>query len=69
MFARFLLLCEWGWYLTLPVILLLIIEASPGKICVVGAGYVAMECAGFLTGLGLDVSVLVRSMPLRGFDR
>lgn len=35
-----------------------------------GAGYVALECAGFLTGLkNGDVTVLVRSMPLRGFDR
>ena len=42
----------------------------PGKTCVVGAGYVALECAGFLTGLGQgDVTVLVRSMMLRGFDR
>lgn len=42
----------------------------PGKTCVVGAGYVALECAGFLTGLrGGDVTVLVRSMMLRGFDR
>lgn len=46
------------------------LEKSPGKTCVVGAGYVALECAGFLTGLHQgDVTVLVRSMPLRGFDR
>ena len=42
----------------------------PGKTCVVGAGYVALECAGFLTGLRQgEVTVLVRSMLLRGFDR
>lgn len=42
----------------------------PGSTCVVGAGYVALECAGFLTGLGQGkVTVLVRSMMLRGFDR
>ena len=36
----------------------------------VGAGYVALECAGFLTGLNHGkITVLVRSMPLRGFDR
>ena len=36
----------------------------------VGAGYVALECAGFLTGLHQgEVTVLVRSMLLRGFDR
>lgn len=26
-------------------------EATPGRTCVVGAGYVALECAGFLSGL------------------
>lgn len=36
---------------------------------VVGAAYVALECAGFLTGLGFDVTVMVRSVVLRGFDR
>jgi len=42
----------------------------PGKVCVVGAGYVALECAGFMAGLHQgDVTVLVRSMLLRGFDR
>ncbi|KAG2471048.1 TRXR2 reductase, partial [Polypterus senegalus] len=30
---------------------------------------VALECAGFLTGIELDVSVMVRSIPLRGFDQ
>lgn len=45
-------------------------ETSPGKTCVVGAGYVALECAGFLNGLKQGgVTVVVRSMPLRGFDR
>lgn len=42
----------------------------PGKTCVVGAGYVALECAGFIQGLKqADVTVLVRSILLRGFDR
>jgi len=36
---------------------------------VVGASYVSLECAGFLRGLGLDVTVLVRSILLRGFDQ
>lgn len=45
-------------------------KTAPGKTCVVGAGYVALECAGFLTGLKQgDVTVLVRSILLRGFDR
>lgn len=34
----------------------------------VGAGYVALECAGFLNGIGNKVSVAVRSRLLRGFD-
>lgn len=45
-------------------------ETAPGKTCVVGAGYVALECGGFIQGLRQgDVTVLVRSIPLRGFDR
>lgn len=35
----------------------------------VGASYVALECGGFLAGLGLDVTVMVRSILLRGFDQ
>lgn len=34
-----------------------------------GASYVALECAGFLAGLGLDVTIMVRSILLRGFDQ
>lgn len=41
----------------------------PGKTLVIGASYVALECAGFLSGLGLDVTVMVRSIFLRGFDQ
>jgi pyruvate/2-oxoglutarate dehydrogenase complex dihydrolipoamide dehydrogenase (E3) component len=26
-------------------------QAPPGRTCVIGAGYVALECAGFLTAL------------------
>lgn len=40
----------------------------PGKTLVVGGSYVALECAGFLNGLGYDTSVLVRSRLLRKFD-
>jgi len=36
---------------------------------VVGASYVALECAGFLQGLGYDVTIIVRSILLRGFDQ
>ena len=41
----------------------------PGRTLVVGASYVALECAGFLTALGYDTSVMMRSIPLRGFDQ
>ncbi|KAH8850835.1 Thioredoxin reductase 1, cytoplasmic [Schistosoma japonicum] len=41
----------------------------PGKTLVVGASYVALECAGFLASLGGDVTVMVRSILLRGFDQ
>lgn len=41
----------------------------PGKTLCVGASYVSLECAGFLKGLGLDVTVMVRSILLRGFDQ
>jgi len=42
---------------------------SPGKTLLVGASYIALECAGFLAALGLDTSVMVRSIFLRGFDQ
>lgn len=41
----------------------------PGKTLVIGASYVALECGGFLAGIGLDVTVMVRSILLRGFDQ
>uniref|UniRef100_A0A8C9TJ79 Thioredoxin reductase 2 n=1 Tax=Scleropages formosus TaxID=113540 RepID=A0A8C9TJ79_SCLFO len=31
--------------------------------------HVALECAGFLTGIGLDTTIMVRSIALRGFDQ
>jgi len=42
---------------------------APGKTLVIGASYVALECAGFLTSLGYDTTVMVRSIFLRGFDQ
>uniref|UniRef100_A0A8D0Y1U9 Thioredoxin-disulfide reductase n=1 Tax=Sus scrofa TaxID=9823 RepID=A0A8D0Y1U9_PIG len=45
------------------------LKESPGKTLVVGASYVALECAGFLTGLGLDATIMIRSIPLRAFDQ
>lgn len=44
-------------------------KTAPGKTLVIGASYVALECAGFLKGLGYDVTVMVRSILLRGFDQ
>ncbi|CAF1593542.1 unnamed protein product [Rotaria sp. Silwood1] len=42
---------------------------DPGKTIVVGASYVALECAGFLHGIGREVHIFVRSILLRGFDQ
>lgn len=45
------------------------LDKAPGKTLVVGAGYIGLECAGFLKGLGYDATVMVRSIVLRGFDQ
>ena len=45
------------------------IKNNPGKTLVVGASYVALECAGFLAAFGNDTTVMVRSILLRGFDQ
>ena len=45
------------------------LEDDPGKTLCVGASYISLECAGFLRGLGKEVTVAVRSILLRGFDR
>jgi thioredoxin reductase (NADPH) len=45
------------------------LKKAPGRTLVVGASYVALECAGFLNGLGYDTTVMVRSILLRGFDQ
>jgi thioredoxin reductase (NADPH) len=45
------------------------LSEAPGKTLVVGASYVALECAGFLAGLKYDTTVMMRSIPLRGFDQ
>ena len=44
-------------------------KTVPGKTLIIGASYIALECAGFLRGCGFDVTVMVRSILLRGFDR
>jgi pyruvate/2-oxoglutarate dehydrogenase complex dihydrolipoamide dehydrogenase (E3) component len=72
----------------LPVIFsddLFSLPYNPGKTLCIGASYVSLECAGFLHGMGLDVTVIdvtsivfidvhcfqvmVRSIVLRGFDQ
>eukprot|EP00899_Mesostigma_viride_P004200 jgi/Mesvir1/13781/Mv15950-RA.1 len=45
------------------------LPSAPGKTLVVGASYIALECAGFLHALGYDTTVMVRSIFLRGFDQ
>ena len=45
------------------------LDRDPGKVLCVGASYISLECAGFLAGFGKDVTVAVRSILLRGFDR
>jgi len=45
------------------------LKHEPRKTLIVGASYVALECAGFLKGTGSNVTVMVRSILLRGFDQ
>lgn len=45
------------------------LKNSPGKTLVVGGGYVAVEIAGFLKGMGLEVTLMTRGDYLRSFDR
>uniref|UniRef100_F1L1R4 Glutathione reductase 2 n=1 Tax=Ascaris suum TaxID=6253 RepID=F1L1R4_ASCSU len=45
------------------------LRRPPGKTLVVGSSYVGLECAGFLRGLGYDVDLMIRSIPLRNFDQ
>ncbi|XP_030623740.1 thioredoxin reductase 1, cytoplasmic [Chanos chanos] len=48
---------------------LLAVPDSVGCTLVVGGSAEGLECAGFLSGLGLDVTVMVQSVLLEGFDR
>ncbi|PIO59945.1 pyridine nucleotide-disulfide oxidoreductase, partial [Teladorsagia circumcincta] len=45
------------------------LSKPPGKTLVVGASYVALECAGLLAGVGFLVDLLIRSKPLKSFDQ
>lgn len=44
------------------------LEKSPGETLVIGGGYIAIECAGFLSGLGNRVHLVNRSSFMRVFD-
>ncbi|HEY3669137.1 MAG TPA: glutathione-disulfide reductase [Polyangiaceae bacterium] len=45
------------------------LEALPKRVLLVGAGYIAVELAGVLRGLGSEVTLAMRhDRPLRGFD-
>lgn len=44
------------------------LKKPPGKSLVIGGGYIALECGGFLKGMGKDVHILHRSTLLRDFD-
>jgi thioredoxin reductase (NADPH) len=44
------------------------LDRDPGKTLVVGGGYIAVECAGFLNGLGKEVTLINRSVFLRVMD-
>uniref|UniRef100_A0A1A9ZSF4 Thioredoxin-disulfide reductase n=1 Tax=Glossina pallidipes TaxID=7398 RepID=A0A1A9ZSF4_GLOPL len=44
------------------------LSKPPGKTLCVGAGYVSMECAGFLNEFGFNVTVMARAEILSTFD-
>lgn len=58
-----------GWQLAITSDDLFWRKQSPGKTLVIGAGYIALETAGFLHHLGLDTTVMVRGDVLRGMDQ
>eukprot|EP01127_Copromyxa_protea_P013548 TRINITY_DN3668_c1_g1_i1.p1 TRINITY_DN3668_c1_g1~~TRINITY_DN3668_c1_g1_i1.p1 ORF type:complete len:422 (-),score=77.09 TRINITY_DN3668_c1_g1_i1:159-1424(-) len=45
------------------------LSTPPGRTLVIGASYIALECAGFLHAFGFPTTVMVRSILLRGFDQ
>lgn len=60
--------CE-GGHLAISSDDVFFLDKNPGKTLCIGASYISLECAGFLAGFGNDVTVAVRSILLRGFDR
>jgi len=45
------------------------LDHAPGKTLVIGASYIAVECACILQSLGYETHLMIRSIILRGFDR
>jgi glutathione reductase (NADPH) len=44
-------------------------EQKPGRLAVIGAGYIGVEMASILAGLGVETSLILRrDLPLRDFD-
>lgn len=43
-------------------------KEDPGDCLVIGGGYIALECAGFLNGIGKNVTMINRSTFLRTMD-
>ena len=47
-----------------------LLEEQPRRAAIIGAGYIAVELAGVLNGLGTDTSLFVRgATALRNFDQ
>ena len=44
------------------------LKEDPGATLIIGGGYIAVECAGFLNGLGKEVTMVNRSTFLRIMD-
>ena len=45
------------------------LDKNPGKVGILGSGYIATEFASILNNLGIEVSLLFRAdLPLKGFD-
>ena len=46
------------------------LDKNPGRVGVLGSGYIATEFASILNNLGIEVSLLFRAdLPLKGFDK
>ena len=45
------------------------LKQNPGKTLVIGGGYIAVECAGLLRGLGCDVTMMTRGSYFRSMDQ